>query len=174
MLDADRWIEDQLRLVLREEANAVPFALTVADLQRRRVGRARPSVLPRRALPAWAAAIGLVLLGVVGFLVLSGRLDGLVPPAPTPTLSPAPSAAPTLPTSAELLEGTPPATLRLDSFIAPARSIPVVRIAGIKPNRIPVSSVAATAKASTLASIVTSSTRGMLPVPSVWIGAMAR
>jgi hypothetical protein len=120
MLDADRWIEDRLRLVLREEANAVPFTLTVADLERRRLERARPSILPRRQLPLWAAAIGLVLLGIAGILVLSRGLDGMVPPAPTPAPSLVPSLPPELPSSATLLEGTPAATLRLEGRRDPA------------------------------------------------------
>ena len=117
MLDADRWLEDRLRVALREEAAALPFTLTLEDLERRlaerRSARRRIAVMPAW----WFAAAALVIVGVAAFVGAALMTqDRTPPPIPPPVESPAPT---TLPSTSQLLADVPGAIVRLEAMHVP-------------------------------------------------------
>ena len=121
MLDTDRWLEDRLRVALREEAEALPFTLTFADLERRLAER---RTMRRRVagVPAWWAAAALLLLAgaaVVGAVLLTEDRTA-PPPPPAPTTIPSAVVPVNLPSTAELLVDVPGAIVRLEHRYDPA------------------------------------------------------
>ena len=109
----DELIERRLRAALDQEAAALPFTITAAELERRLALRRR-SFAGRRLTLLLAAAVGIGLVGVGG--ALSGLFDQKVP-APTPGPSspvavveserPLPTGPVELPTLDELIASDP-------------------------------------------------------------------
>jgi hypothetical protein len=109
----DELIERRLRSALHDEAEALPFTITSAELERRLALRRR-SFAGRRLTLLLAAGIGIGLFGVGG--ALSGLFDQRIPtPTPGPSSpvavveseSPLPTAPVELPTLDELIAADP-------------------------------------------------------------------
>ena len=109
----DESIERRLRGALHEEADALPFTITAAELERRLALRRR-SFAGRRLTLLLAAAVGISLVGVAGAL---GGLFDQKQPTPTNLLAnttfPPPSASPsgTLPSLDGLVAEDPGSVL---------------------------------------------------------------
>lgn len=106
----DDLLERRLGAALRDEADALPFTITAAELERRMALRRR-SLAGRRLTLLLAAAVGISLFGIGG--AISGLFDRTHPTSTSPAIVvDSTDAAPTkLPSHDDLIATEPPVTL---------------------------------------------------------------
>ncbi|MEA2520316.1 MAG: hypothetical protein QOF49_2396 [Chloroflexota bacterium] len=122
----DQALEQKLRAALRAEGDALPLAISIAELERRDALRRRGGLSPV-ATVGLAAAVGIALLGLIG--VAGGWFEtrtAVVLPVPSspPTAGIAPSSEPS---------PSPVTLLSLDEILAPLDPGSIVRAQAMGP-----------------------------------------